>query len=366
MSEPGPYPQSIVQGGVRLEQLHRYLAGQLPELSLERPLDARLLTGGRSNVSYRLNQGDRSWVLRRPPLGHVMPTAHDMRREHRVLTGLSLVGFPVPRPLVLCEDESVIGAPFMVMEYVSGRVLATADDAASISAADATQLSTAFVETLVGLHAVDVAAARLQELGRPDGYLSRQVRRWLQQWERTKTRDVDAVAHLGSWLETRVDALPVRMPWSVVHGDYRLDNLIIERDGTGIRAVLDWEMSTLGDPVADLAVALVYWSRPGETLRHRVPVASGVTDGPGFADRTALVSSYAISSGRDVTHLDMCLALACLKLAVIMESIHFRNLRGQQLGEAARGDVDMSAATDALLDLGHAVMSGEGLDALSR
>lgn len=365
MAEPGPYPQSIAPRGLHLEQLHRYLTDRLSELSLDEPLSASLLTGGRSNVSYRLDQGGSSWVLRRPPLGHVMPTAHDMRREHRVLTGLSLVGFPVPRPLVLCEDESVIGAPFMVMEYVSGRVIATADDAASISAADAAQLSSAFIENLVQLHAVDAAAAQLQELGRPEGYLARQVRRWLQQWERSKTRDLTTVAQLGSWLEARIAALPERMPWSVVHGDYRLDNLIVEHDGLGIRAVLDWEMSTLGDPVADLAVALVYWSRPGEVLRHRVPVSPGVTDGPGFADRPALVSSYVSSSGRDVTHLDICLVLACLKLAVIMESIHFRNLRGQQLGAAARRDVDMSAATDALLDLGHAVRSGGGLDALS-
>lgn len=357
---------STAPPGLRLEPLHRYLADEVADLRLDVPLDATLLTGGRSNVSYLLSQGERSWVLRRPPLAHVMPTAHDMRREHRVLAGLSLIGFPVPRPLALCEDEEVIGAPFMVMEYVAGRVIATAADAASVTPPDAAEISAAFVDTLVRLHSVDAAAAGLADLGRPEGFLARQVRRWLQQWERTKTRDLDGVGQLGSWLESRVDALPTRMPWSVVHGDYRLDNLIVERSGGAITAVLDWEMSTLGDPVADLAVSLVYWSRPGETLRHRVPVATGVTDGPGFAGRASLVSSYAKASGRDLAHLDVCLALACLKLAVIMESIHYRSLRGHQLGEAARGDVDMAAATDALVDLGHAVATGGGLDALSR
>ena len=357
---PEPHP------GLRLEPLHHYLGERIDGLRADEPLAAELLAGGRSNVSYRVAQGDRTWVVRRPPLGHVLPTAHDMSREHRVLEGLTRVGFRVPRPLALCEDESVIGSPFLVMEYVEGRVLATERDAAAVAEADARQISRTFVETLVDLHAVDVAAAGLSDLGRPEGYLSRQVRRWLQQWDRTRTRDLVGVSELGSWLTARVERLPTGMPWSVVHGDYRLDNLIVARDGPEVLAVLDWEMATLGDPVADLAVALVYWSRPGETLRHRVPVATGVTDVPGFAERSELASTYAEAAGHDLPHLDVCLALACLKLAVIMESIHYRNLRGEQLGEAGRDGVDMGAATVALVDLGRAVVSGGGLDALSQ
>ncbi len=354
-----PYP------GLRLEQLVEYLAGGVLDIRADQPLDVQLLAGGRSNVSYRLSQGERSWVLRRPPLGHVMPTAHDMSREHRVLEGLTRVGFPVPRPLALCEDRSVIGAPFMLMEFVDGRVLASARDASSVTVPEAARISRGFVETLVELHAVDVTAARLSELGSPEGYLSRQVRRWTQQWERTRTRDLGGVGELGTWLTARVDRLPSGMPWAIVHGDYRLDNLVVAADGSDVLAVLDWEMSTLGDPVADLAVSLVYWSRPGETLRQRVPVATGVTDVPGFAERSELVSTYADLSGRDLSHLDVCLALACLKLAVIMESIHYRRLQGQQLGAAAVGGVDMGAATEALVDLGLAVTSGEGLTALA-
>lgn len=363
MPDTGPTPAAAP--GLRLERLHVYLATRVPALRADEPLDAVLLAGGRSNVSYRLSQGFRSWVLRRPPLGHVMPTAHDMAREHRVLAGLSRVGFPVPTPVLLCEDDSVIGVPFLVMDFVPGRVIASARDASSVPAGAADSISSAFVETLVELHSVDATAARLEGLGRPEGYLSRQVRRWLGQWERTKTREHGGVGRLGSWLEEGVAVLPTAMPWSVVHGDYRLDNLILDANGTGVGAVLDWEMSTLGDPVADLAVALVYWSRPGETLRHRIPVATGVTDGPGFWDREDLVSAYATASGRDLAHLDLCLALACLKLAVIMESIHYRTLRGQQLGAAAGDGVDMAAATDALLDLGLAVRSG-GVHALAQ
>jgi aminoglycoside phosphotransferase (APT) family kinase protein len=364
MPDRGPTPAEAP--GLLVETLHRYLATEVPGVRPDVPLEAVLLAGGRSNVSYLISQGDRSWVLRRPPLGHVMPTAHDMGREHRVLSGLTRVGFRVPRPLTLCEDSTVIGAPFMVMDYVEGRVLATADDASGVTPIEAGEISTAFVETLVQLHAVDVAAAQLSQLGRPEGYLGRQVRRWLQQWERSRTRELDGVARLGSWLQAQVDVLPAGLPWSVVHGDYRLDNVIVAHDAPDVVAVLDWEMSTLGDPVADLAVALVYWSRPGETLRHRVPVATGVTDVPGFAERSELVSAYAAASGRDLSHLDVCLALACLKLAVIMESIHYRSLRGQQLGTASQGGIDMGAATEALVDLGLAVASGEGLNALSR
>jgi aminoglycoside phosphotransferase (APT) family kinase protein len=370
VAEPRPTTGVTAVQGLRLEPLRHYLAEHLDVFDPDATVDATLLAGGRSNLSYRLTQRDRSWVLRRPPLGHVMPTAHDMAREHRVLSGLSSVGFAVPRPLSLCTDTEVIGAPFMLMEFVPGTVVATAVDAAALSAEQASRICATMVETLGSLHAVDAAAADLQELGRPEGYLSRQVARWLQQWERTKTRELSGVSALGSWLEDKVAALPRDMPWSIVHGDYRLDNLILALDHdvehAEIRAVLDWEMSTLGDPVADLAVSLVYWSRPGEPLRHRLPVATGVTDGPGFWDRERLVSEYAISTGRDLGHLDVCLALACLKLAVIMESIHYRSLQGQQLGAATETGIDMGAATEALVDLGLAVRAGAGVDALAR
>ncbi len=350
--------------GLQITPLLPYLAAAVEEVDPNRPLEASLLAGGRSNLSYVLAQGDRMWVLRRPPLGHVMPTAHDMGREYRVLTGLFSAGFPVPRPVLLCTDDSVIGAPFLLMDYVNGRVIADADDAKSFGPNDASEISRQLVQTLARLHRVDVAAAGLDGLGRPTGYLARQVQRWAQQWDRTKTRELATVPALVSALEQRVSVLPTTMPWSVVHGDYRLDNVILDPAGIDIRAVVDWEMSTLGDPVADLAVMLVYWSRPGDVLRHRVPVAARVTDGPGFWERPDIVRTYAETSGLDLGHLDTCIALACLKLAVIMESIHFRTLAGHQVG-AGRDEPDMGPATEALADLGRAVLSA-GVDGLSR
>lgn len=352
--------------GLHLGGLLRYLPAVVPEVDPDRPVEAQLLVGGRSNLSYLLSQAGLRLVLRRPPLGHVMPSAHDVAREYRVLSGLSRVGFPVPKPLAICEDASVIGAPFMLMEHVSGRVLATATDAAGLAPAAAERICASFVAQLARLHAVDPEAAGLADLGRPQGYVARQVRRWRDQWERTKTRDLSDLDRLASWLESQVTALPPDLPWSVVHGDYRLDNVILDPETYQVTAVLDWEMSTLGDPVADLAVSLVYWSRPGERLRQRLPVATGVTERPGFWERGELIAAYLQATGRDAAHLDTCLALACLKLAVIMESIHYRTQRGQQLGTAADDGVDMGAATEALATLGLAVAAGGGVAALSQ
>jgi aminoglycoside phosphotransferase (APT) family kinase protein len=347
--------------GLDLERLRGHLASA-GVLDSDRPLSAALLTGGHSNLSYVLQQGDEKWVLRRPPLGHVMPSAHDMSREHRVLSGLASVGFPVPRPVLLCTDESVTGVTFLLMDYVEGRVVGDAAAAASLDPADAGAICGSLVDTLVALHAVDAKAAGLEKLGRPDGYLGRQVVRWSQQWQHSRTRDLPALDALASALARRIQALPDSLPWSIVHGDYRLDNAILAEHGPQVRALVDWEMSTLGDPVADLAVMLVYWSRQGENLRRQVPVAIGVTDGPGFWERDQIIDGYARSSGRDLANLDTCVGLACFKLAVIVESIHFRTLSGRQLGTATQ--VDMSRAAPALAELGVRVLA-EGTSALS-
>lgn len=352
--------------GLRLAELRAWLAKRLPDVDESAPIEARLMPAGRSNVTYLLRQQEQRWVLRRPPLGHVMRSAHDMDREFRVLSGLSRVEFPVPRPHVLCQDPDIIGAPFVLMEFVEGRVISDAADARQLDEAEASQVCAAMVARLAQLHDIDVDAAGLAGLGRPHGYLARQVRRWSQQWETTRTRQLPEIVELIGWLTEQVIRVPEDLPWSLVHGDYRIDNLILAPSEAEVRAVLDWEMSTLGDPVADLAVTLVYWSRPGDTARHRVPVADGVTDGPGFWDRDRLVSTYADSTGRDLAHLDVCLALACLKLAVIMESIRFRDLAGQQLGTAASHGTTMGRAVEALVTLGLEVAHGGGLDALGR
>ncbi len=342
--------------GLRLGPLARWLASVGAPIDAVGPLSARLLPGGRSNVTYRLTDvHGSSVVVRRPPLGHILPSAHDMSREFRVLHGLGQVGFPVPEAIAECTDTEIIGAPFLVMAYVDGRVIDSQPAAEELSPAEADGVCAALADTLADLHEVDAGAAGLTDLGRPEGYVERQVRRWSQQWELTKVEELADIDRLRTWLAEAVTRLPADLPWSVVHGDYRLDNVIVARDDPRIEAVLDWEMSTLGDPVVDLAVALVYWSQHGDGLRATVPVAEHMTDGPGFWSRAQLIDRYAARSGRSIDHLDVAVALACFKLAVIMESIRYRALSGQQLGAAAGTGDALGVATRSLAALGLAV-----------
>lgn len=350
--------------GLRLPALAAWLAQH--GLADGGPLTAQLLAGGRSNVSYRIQDSSGAdLVVRRPPLGHVMPTAHDMGREHTVLAALHDVGFPTPRVRGLCTDDSVLGAAFLVMDFVTGRVLQTAADTVGLAPDDYDSLSAELVDALAALHLLDPQRVGLGNLGRAEGYLARQVRRWGQQWELSKTRDLPGIELLRDWLEHSVGHLPADLPAAIVHGDYRVDNVIWHPTANRILAVVDWEMATLGDPVSDLAIALVYWSEAGDTLRGRVPVAEHITEAPGFWTRAAVTTRYEQQTGFDLGHLGFCVTLACFKLAVIMESIHKRNLAGQQLGAAGGGDDQMAAATVALTELGLATM-GEGATALGR
>ncbi len=350
--------------GLDLDSVGPWLASH--GLIAEGPIEAVRLAGGLSNVTYLVAQGDRSLVIRRPPLGHVMPTAHDMGREFTVISGVGRAGFPAPQALAYCDDDSVIGARFLVMEYVAGRIISSDAAAEGLSAADASALSAELVDVLADLHAIDAQAVGLGDLGRPEGFLARQVKRWAGQWELSKTRELPAIDELLTWLDERVTALPSDLPWSIVHGDYRLDNAIVDPLEPRIRAVLDWEMATLGDPLMDLATMLVYWSRPGDELRHRIRFAAFVTDREGFWERSTLVERYAERSGIDVGHLDVCIVLSGLKLAVIMESIRKRTLAGQQLGADTSLADGMAMATDALAEMGLAVASGGGVEALAR
>lgn len=350
--------------GLHVGNLLRHLDSNLDGIDSSEPLSATLMTGGRSNITYLLSQGSRSWVLRRPPLGNVLPSAHDMGREYKVLAGLAAAGFPVPQPFLLCSNTAIIGAPFMLMEYVPGRVIATSTDSQHLEPGEAAQISSVVVDTLARLHSVDPTSCGLSDLGRPHGFIERQVERWAAQWALTKTRELSALDILIHWLRGQIDSIPPYRPSSIIHGDYRLDNLILGSSQNEVVAVLDWEMATLGDPVADLAVTLVYWSEPGDTLRRAIPVADLVTSRPGFWTRAQIVSTYADSTGIDLDHLELCLALACLKLAVIMESIHLRTLQGQQLGDAAEQAGPMAAAATALAEMGVQVTRKRGLEAL--
>ncbi len=292
------------------------------------PLSAERIEGGRSNLTYVVSDGEREWVLRRPPLGHVLPTAHDMAREYRVLRALHGTDVPVPRPIAFCGDERVLGAPFYVMSMVEGVVVRRGPDAAALTADEARRCSYALVEGLVGIHDLDWEAVGLAGFGRPAGYLGRQVRRWSQQWERSKTRSLPALDEL---LRRLAAAVPAESGAGVVHGDYRLDNLILAPGDPGrLAAVVDWEMATLGDPLADLGLLLVYWD----------PVSAGVTGGlhtvsanPGFITAEEVAGLYARRCGRDLGRLDFYVALGYLKLAVIAEGIRARHRAGLTVGE---------------------------------
>jgi aminoglycoside phosphotransferase (APT) family kinase protein len=311
------------------------------------PLDAELIAGGRSNLTYVIGDGTRDWVLRRPPLGHVVETAHDMRREYRVLDGLHGTPVPVPRVLAYHPGADLIGAPFYVMERVDGRVLRTKAEMATLEPAEARACSERLVDVLAALHSVDYEAVGLADFGRPDGFLARNVARWGKQWQANQTRELPALDEVARRLDA---ALPTSGPAAIVHGDYRLDNTMLAPDDPGrIVAVLDWEMSTLGDPLTDVGLLLVYWGG-GEQLTTLT--AQGVADLPGFLSRDEVVARYAERSGRDVEHLDFYVLFAMYKLAIIVEGINARYLMGKTLGE---GFSEMGAMVDALAEQGLAL-----------
>ncbi|ALV49366.1 phosphotransferase family protein [Streptomyces althioticus] len=309
--------------GLDLDRLRELLERERPGL-LGGPLSGRLIEGGRSNLTYTVTDGAGTWVVRRPPLGHVLATAHDMKREHRVISALHPTRVPVPRPVLLCEDEEVLGAPFYVMEYVEGTPYRTAEQLAPLGPGRTRAAVLNLVDTLVDLHAVDPAEVGLDDFGRPEGFLDRQLRRWGKQLDASRNRELAGIDELHAALGR---ALPVSPAPAVVHGDYRLDNALIS-DDESVRAVLDWEMSTLGDPLTDLGLLVMYSSPLG---MPDSPVST-TAEAPGHPTPAELIERYAARSGRDVSSVSWYTAFAWFKLAVILEGIHYRYTLGQTVG----------------------------------
>ncbi|MEV7913494.1 MULTISPECIES: phosphotransferase family protein [Streptomyces] len=309
--------------GLDPELLRVHLDRERPGL-VSGPLEARLIEGGRSNLTYVVGDGTGQWVVRRPPLGHVLATAHDMAREHRVISGLHPTAVPVPEPLLLCEDDSVIGAPFYVMEYVEGTPYRTAEQLAPLGAERTRAAVLGLVDTLVDLHAVDPGAVGLGDFGRPEGFLDRQLRRWGKQLDASRNRDLAGIDELHASLGRELPSSPAP---TVVHGDYRLDNVLLGSDDR-IKAVLDWEMSTLGDPLTDLGLLVMYSSDLG-LPKSPVSTTSGAAGHPSPAE---LIERYAARSGRDTSAISWYTAFAWFKLAVILEGIHYRYTLGQTVG----------------------------------
>ncbi|MFD7132496.1 phosphotransferase family protein [Streptomyces sp. NPDC059894] len=309
--------------GLDLDRLRTLLDRERPGL-VHGPLGGRLIEGGRSNLTYAVSDGEAKWVVRRPPLGHVLATAHDMRREHRVISALHPTSVPVPAPVLLCEDEEVLGAPFYVMEFVEGTPYRTAEQLAPLGTERTRGAVLSLVDTLVELHAVDPAEVGLGDFGRPEGFLDRQLRRWGKQLDASRNRDLAGIDELHAALGRDLPSSPAP---AVVHGDYRLDNVLIGEDDT-IRAILDWEMSTLGDPLTDLGLLVMYCMPLGTPDS---PVST-TAEAPGHPDPAELIERYAARSGRDVSAVSWYTAFAWFKLAVILEGIHYRYTLGQTVG----------------------------------
>jgi aminoglycoside phosphotransferase (APT) family kinase protein len=290
-----------------------------------------LIAGGRSNLTYRLDTTAGPIVLRRPPLGHVLPTAHDMSREYRVLSALAGTDVPVPATLAICADTEVIGAPFYLMQFVDGLILRSEEDGAQLTPEQAAQLSELLAGMLASIHGVDTGAVGLADFGRPDGYLARQLKRWQRQWELSSSREVPGYERL---VQRLADGLPQSAEGTLVHGDFRLDNTLVTLGAhPAIAAVVDWEMSTLGDPLADLGLTLSYWADPDDTQWRGINVGASVTARPGFLSAAQFAARYAELTGRDVSGIGYYMAFGCFKLAVVLEGIHARFLLHQTVGE---------------------------------
>jgi aminoglycoside phosphotransferase (APT) family kinase protein len=327
--------------GLDLTALRGWLDDAAPSL-LAGPLTAELVAGGKSNLTYRVSDGQRSVVVRRPPLGHVLATAHDMGREYRVISALRSTPVPVPEAYAWCADESVVGAPFYVMSLVEGVPYRSAAELEALGESRTRAIGERLVDTLADLHLVHVAVVGLSDFGRPEGFLARQVRRWRQQLDASRSRDVAGIDDLRRRLG---ESIPPESPGTVVHGDYRLDNVLVTPSDE-IGAVVDWEMATLGDPLTDVALLLTY------QRVSALGVGAGVSTAPqaaGYPTREEVMARYAARTGRDLGHLGFHEALACFKLAVILEGIHYRHAHGQTVGEGFGG---IGAMVEPLVALG--------------
>jgi aminoglycoside phosphotransferase (APT) family kinase protein len=317
--------------GIDEARLSPWLAERLPEL--EPPFRFTRVGEGQSNLTFRVDDAaGHAVVLRRPPLGEILASAHDMDREHRILAGLAAAGARVPRPLAACADPEVTGAPFYVMEHVDGVILTKVRAAEGLAPPARAHALRSLVETLVELQTVDLDAAGLGDFKRPESLASRQLRRWRRQWEASKTAELPVIEEVA---ERLVALMPSEHESVLVHGDYRLDNAVLADDGE-VKAVLDWELCTVGDPLADVGLAIAYWNelgavagKPGALFREPVTAVEG------FPDGTELAAEYARASGRDLAGLQFWIAFAYWKIAIIVEGVYRRWLNDPGNGSGA-------------------------------
>lgn len=315
---------------VDLAGLRKFIADR--KLGDPSQLRSENISFGHSNEVHLVHFDGRSWALRRPPRGPLLPTAHDMMREYRVINALQNTRVPVPRVFAACDDPSYIGAPFYLMEYMRGEVIRADKNNFANTPERRRAVSEAMIDLLAELQAVDWRAVGLEGFGRPDGYLPRQLKRWTDQLDRatqitTPIRALPIMDKVREWLEKRIPESP---PATIVHGDYKLDNVMFDPDAPGAKpiAIFDWEMSTIGDPLADLGWLLSYWVEAGDSADRR-GITSPVTTEPGFLTRREMVDRYESKTGRKMREFAFYEAFAIFKLAIIMEGSYSRFVRGQ-------------------------------------
>jgi|ERR1700691_5481119 aminoglycoside phosphotransferase (APT) family kinase protein len=290
------------------------------------PISVEQFPGGHSNLTYLLRLGDREFVLRRPPFGSKVRSAHDMAREFRVLSKLHTAYALAPKALLYCDDPSILDAPFYLMEPIRGRIIRRdPPPGVPFPAETARRLSEAFIDNLARLHRLDYAATGLSDLGKPQGYLERQVNGWIERYHNSKTHDLPEVDRISPWLLAR---MPATHESALLHNDYKYDNLVLDPiDVTKIVGVLDWEMCTIGDPLTDLGTTLAYWADPQDPEEFR-EIRSAPTTLPGTLTRAQLVERYAAATSRDPGDIIFYLAFARFKVAVIIQQIYYRYAQG--------------------------------------
>lgn len=335
-------------GGNDLQGIHRdnvtaWLAEHVE--AVDPPLHFDLIAGGHSNLTFRVSDtAGRAWVLRRPPLFQVLESAHDMGREHRIIAALQGSKVPVPGVVGFCEDLGVNERPFYVMEFVDGTVFRSPEAATEFGSERLGDVAKSLVETMAEIHAVDVDAVGLGDLGRKEAYIARQLRRWLGQFEASKTREIPKLVEVHDHLVARI---PEQGTAGLVHGDYRLDNCLIADDGS-IAAVLDWELCTLGDVLADVAALLTYWARPTDGF---TPIDAAPTMAAGFPEREQLLAWYQEASGRSMDDIDFYLSFSSWRLASILEGVYSRYVSGAMGDAVPEGGAEAFVARiDALVD----------------
>ena len=310
------------------------MATELPELSP--PLTFTLVAGGRSNLTFRVEDAaGHAWALRRPPLHHVLPTAHDMSREYRLMHSLGPAGIPVPVTVGLCTDESVNERPFYVMEFVEGHILRSAPEAeAAFDEATRRGIGDHMADTLAALHDVEPGAVGLGDLGRHEGYIERQLKRWRGQYDQMQVEGVDHDGLVDRVSDDLARRIPKQQRTSVVHGDYRMDNVVLAGDGS-VRAILDWEICTLGDPLADLGLLMVYWADPTDQM---AVLGLSPTTAKGFSTRAEVLERYGSVSDLDISGVGYYIAFGYWKLGCILQGVYARYVAGAGAGD--QGSVD--------------------------